>query len=308
MRLSFIDTAKFLAILFVVIGHCGVTNLSIFLYAFHVQLFFIVYGFVYTKKNLQVTEFIKKSVKRILVPYVLVYLILSTKSLPIGLINMLYGSRESLEHVSHLWFLPSFFMSCVFFFVLMNKLQGSYRYFLLSIIFVLGYITRYEVELPVHLGCKVYYLTGMLRESSDSARRIGMIWGINASFVGTILMYLGYLLRQLYNRYKSKIHDHNIIICIISLIIGLSLFYINQSYIPSDFSYGFVALANAVYGNYLLFIVVSVVITVAILCLSLSIDNQIFSRYGRETMAIYAFHPVFIGLVGKYLPPIMGGG
>lgn len=50
MRLTYVDTAKFLAIYFVIVSHlCMNSGLSNFLFAFHVPLFFILYGFVFQK-------------------------------------------------------------------------------------------------------------------------------------------------------------------------------------------------------------------------------------------------------------------
>lgn len=60
MRLSYIDTAKLLAVFFVIIGHsCMDGLLAEFLYSFHVQLFFICYGFVYRNKFCSIKEFTK---------------------------------------------------------------------------------------------------------------------------------------------------------------------------------------------------------------------------------------------------------
>ena len=51
MRLTQIDTAKFLAVFFVIISHCCMHNiLGEFLFSFHVQLFFIAFGYVFKQK------------------------------------------------------------------------------------------------------------------------------------------------------------------------------------------------------------------------------------------------------------------
>lgn len=74
-RITFIDTAKFFAIYFVIISHCSILiNISHFLFAFHVPLFFILYGFVYKMRhNQRVINYLKDDVKslvhRVLIPY-----------------------------------------------------------------------------------------------------------------------------------------------------------------------------------------------------------------------------------------------
>lgn len=61
MRLSYVDTAKALAIFFVIVGHsCMDGILAETLYSFHVQLFFICYGFVFTNKYNSAKEFVRR--------------------------------------------------------------------------------------------------------------------------------------------------------------------------------------------------------------------------------------------------------
>lgn len=56
VRLTYIDTAKFLAIWFVIMSHCSMeSNIAHFLFSFHVPLFFILYGYVH-KRNQETTR------------------------------------------------------------------------------------------------------------------------------------------------------------------------------------------------------------------------------------------------------------
>lgn len=74
-RLSYVDTAKFLAIWFVIISHsCMKSSICYFLFAFHVQLFFMLYGFVHkTKSNQSLMEYLiiggKLLIYRVLLPF-----------------------------------------------------------------------------------------------------------------------------------------------------------------------------------------------------------------------------------------------
>lgn len=80
MRLSQVDTAKFFAIYCVLISHSGISDIYSLLYAFHVQLFFILSRFTYKPKETGVKEFLSnklpKLFKRIYVPYLLFAFIL----------------------------------------------------------------------------------------------------------------------------------------------------------------------------------------------------------------------------------------
>ena len=77
-RLTYVDTAKFLAIWMVIVSHSVMnSNVARFFFSFHVPMFFFVYGFVYKEKEdrVPVVSYLKKKVptlfSRILVPYFL---------------------------------------------------------------------------------------------------------------------------------------------------------------------------------------------------------------------------------------------
>lgn len=68
-RLTYIDTAKFIGILLVIVGHCGnhITLLGQVAYSFHMPLFFIISGMFI--KDMQFTTGGQKYAKRLLIPY-----------------------------------------------------------------------------------------------------------------------------------------------------------------------------------------------------------------------------------------------
>lgn len=81
-RLTYIDIARAIGILFVVLGHVnqfyrdsqGIENSQtlIFIYAFHMPLFFILSGILFSEKtfhDLSFFDFLIKKVKALLVPY-----------------------------------------------------------------------------------------------------------------------------------------------------------------------------------------------------------------------------------------------
>lgn len=133
-RLTYVDTAKFLAIWMVIISHsCMNSDVARFLFAFHVPLFFFLYGFVYKEKkdHVSVVSYLKKKVPslfgRILVPYLLLAFILGkglgVKTLPL----VAWGSLQSLIGVSstHLWFLPCYFIAVLLFGLLFETMPTT---------------------------------------------------------------------------------------------------------------------------------------------------------------------------------------
>lgn len=81
-RLTYIDIARAIGILFVVLGHINqfyrdsqgieYSQILIFIYAFHMPLFFILSGILFSEKtfrNLSFFDFLIKKVKGLVVPY-----------------------------------------------------------------------------------------------------------------------------------------------------------------------------------------------------------------------------------------------
>ncbi|MGI6032065.1 MAG: acyltransferase family protein [Coriobacteriales bacterium] len=137
-RLIWLDIAKGVAILSMVLGHCLESDLwlRIFIYSFHMPLFFVLAGFtMHSKPRKQV---LVQSTRRLLVPYFAVCAILlffafvppaslssaldTQKSAPVVLIEILYGSGQEgiimghhFQAIGALWFLPCLFIARVIF-------------------------------------------------------------------------------------------------------------------------------------------------------------------------------------------------
>lgn len=128
-RLDYIDTTKFLAIFFILIGHCDINSgISQFLYAFHVQLFFIVYGYCHKQKsynNIEIWARCKKLFNRLVLPYFLLVFILGFGLSIKNFLLAAYGTGWSLYNPDtlHLWFLPCFFLSAIIFEILRAKIN-----------------------------------------------------------------------------------------------------------------------------------------------------------------------------------------
>ena len=128
-RISYIDTAKGIGILLVLIGHSEYpsTNLITWISSFHMPLFFILSGilFAHTGAAAKKTKsFLKKKFCSILIPYlafsilsILASAILDYESFPAYLWTALLQTI-SFYGISVLWFLPAlFFCEVIFFFI-----------------------------------------------------------------------------------------------------------------------------------------------------------------------------------------------
>ena len=181
---KFVDVAKGLGILFIVLGHT-VPNHAIhqFLYSFHVPLFFLLSGFTYKLKDNKKHFYLSKF-KRLLFPYfafsiisIIVFWAMS-KVIPLSgdsriipnILGMLYGDSNTgyMTWNRPLWFLPCLFCSIIILDVvetLLHKLHcdgiGPRLVVIMTMwavgIFINCYIKG--LNLPFHLESAVF-LTG----------------------------------------------------------------------------------------------------------------------------------------------------
>ena len=127
-RIHWIDIAKGIGIIFVVLGHCQISQklLHVITY-FHMPLFFFLAGYVFRPGEQTFSEFFKKRVRSILVPYAFFLLLSILASMCRNLIGQEITIQEtfdgllsagSVESNRPLWFLRSIFAVEMLFFLL----------------------------------------------------------------------------------------------------------------------------------------------------------------------------------------------
>lgn len=232
-RLSYVDTAKFLAIWFVIISHsCMKSSICYFLFAFHVQLFFMLYGFVHkTKSNQSLMEYLivggKLLIYRVLFPFFLLAFILGIQISPSSVMHIAYGSIQSLSFITstHLWFLPCYFVAVL----LYNSLSivNEKRKWLMPVGVVL--LTVFSA----------YF-------SNERTPKMGMPFSFNVACSGVTFMYIGHLIRVLLDK-APKVIDNKIKISgaiIILMLMGTLFFELNGG------CNHLTAMSYGSYGNY----------------------------------------------------------
>lgn len=140
-RIEYIDIAKGIGILLVVLGHNAlVSRFSLrLIYSFHMPLFFFLSGFFFNA-SLSFREFLGKRFHGLLKPYFftvfLIYLFylsfgkLSLNTVAVRLLKSFYGAGEYVPWLP-LWFLPHLFLVSLFaFFVLRLPIKNKLVYWL----------------------------------------------------------------------------------------------------------------------------------------------------------------------------------
>jgi len=295
-RTNYMDIMKGLAIITVVMGHCGATGCHIIV-LFHMALFFFISGYFYKEKYSESPlNLLKKRLISLYLPFIkyeILFLILHNLFCKIGfystqanvvqneytisnIINnvvhiLLFDGTEVL--VSPLWFLASLFivtmLFCLISFLTKNiKFKELIRGLVIITLFIVGnYLTNINLNIKNSLFAQEIF---------------------NAAFVALLFFYIGFIYRKIERRIPM-----NILIAIESYIIlyvcAESGFVIDMriNYYPSIVMF----LINSILGIYLM------------VYLSKKIDKVRFEfnllKYiGRNTIIIMALHSTCFKLAG----------
>lgn len=190
-----IDALRAFGLLMVVLGHTvGVpSHIRVIIYSFHMPLFFILSGYLWTDMNIRkfsFSDFIKKKFKSLIIPYFkigFICLFIWGVIYPLLFCNNYYygdfasdiakyvfgicysiGTTEYVPHCSPIWFLTSLFCANMLFF--MYRKLGIMMW-LLPFIFMIGYFfTISKFPLP---------------------------WNIGSGFIGSGFIWIGYLIQNI---------------------------------------------------------------------------------------------------------------
>lgn len=156
-RMTYIDVAKGILIICVVIGH--VINFEYFvtaaiktiIYTFHMPAFFIISGILVKPENLRKQSFgnfLKQRTKRLLIPYVLFELIGGIIQMflfgcdKVNFVGILYGIVTLHCHTGADWFLPTLFFAELLFWLCVKKSGQKLTFFIAALSFAAAFIVQ----------------------------------------------------------------------------------------------------------------------------------------------------------------------
>jgi len=188
-RQGWIDAAKGIGILAVVVGH-NVAALQPIIFSFHMPLFFILAG--YTMKAVSKEQMLKvtiKDFKRLIVPCIVTRLIILFGELFINhsdlvhemkvLIEcLIWGSHNgtffgiALPPIGRIWFLPALFWSKLIYRLLLNLFEDKDRFIVILVLsFVSMFMGVYRVILPQNFDmifvCLLFIEVGHILKTAD---------------------------------------------------------------------------------------------------------------------------------------------
>jgi acyltransferase len=276
-RVQWVDTAKALAIIFVVMGHMGYSEeVRTLIYGFHMPLFFMLSGmFVSTKDNFH--QFLLKKMKTLLVPYLCFNVIFLLFDCVIALVSnhdvsiikpmvgIMGGVRFGYECLGKFWFLPCLFFADLLMYGVL-KLHNVCKIVTLIILFTFWGIV-YD-----------FTFTSVLPYSIDMAL-------ISLSFLFIGKMYFA--------KFKAGLST---IWIVLLLVIYLIFTYLNYSYMGGRR----VDMYESELGNYAYFYTAAITGSLAIIALTQKVkSNKLLQFLGRNTLVIYGLHMI-VGVILSY--------
>lgn len=189
-RLRYVDIAKGIAMICIILGHLGNSYINRVVFTFHVPLFFFITGF-FTNSKRPTKEFIKVKFRTLIVPYMLTCIVIILLGTLEGLISgdaisvfmrwsyaSLYGAGDSyttpfyIPAIGALWFLLATFWGSCFLRISLNFNKYG-RIAFIACLFVVGYFSRVICWFPFSLqagACATLFMyMGLLLKDSKEA-------------------------------------------------------------------------------------------------------------------------------------------
>lgn len=283
-RLTWIDAAKGMGIFLVFLGHTTIpNNIFWYIFSFHMPLFFFLSGYLYrANKHASWVEFLKSKSKKLLVPYIIFFVILlvywvligrtigDTQNLSVKISQIFYEFTYATAYLktpfAPLWFLITlFWVEIMFFFLQKNITKKLWLFISLLVISILGYL--YSIKFSVRPP-----------------------WGLDIAFVAVLLYGLGYFARTLKIKLSNLSKFFLLLLVPVLIFIGWEIAFANNR----------VDMMSNHYGNFCLFLGGAIVSISAIIVLAKVWPARIWQYLGKNSLYLFALQ--FAALdIGKVL-------
>ena len=177
-RLHYIDIAKGIVIICIILGHLGISKINRIVFTFHVPVFFFITGF-FTNKKRTLADFIKTKFRNLIVPYIVTCLVMimigtlegflrgeASKSFIKWSYASLYGAGDSyskpfyIPAIGAIWFLWASFWGGIFLRISL-EFNKYVRISFLAALFIFGYYSRGLCWFPLSIqagACAAFFM------------------------------------------------------------------------------------------------------------------------------------------------------
>ncbi|MBR6201067.1 MAG: acyltransferase family protein [Spirochaetales bacterium] len=281
-RIEWIDIAKGIGIICVIIGHMGIYSVNRVVFSFHMPLFFIISGYVFHIDNRSFTNTLKRNYNSLIKPYIATCIAITLLSIMLNTITFhfykilpdtynwfirsLYGSGTNanktlfnIGQIGAIWFLL-----CLFwvrnFYTLISKIQSIFIWIIIVFLFFIGY---------------------------HSVKYIYIMWSIQSAMTAILFYHIGYKIKQ-YNLLNIK----PIITTLICLLIWGLCLYFNKD---------IMSIVRNKYPDISLNILGAITGTIVIINFSKLLTkfkiSKILTYFGENSLIILCFHLIELNLL-----------
>ena len=194
-RIEYIDIAKGIGMILVIIGHCaGIPNwLNRFVFSVHMPLFFILSGYTFsTKRNPSIKESIKKNAKALLIPYAVSCIIIIAVNTILAVIR-----HQDVLHEFELWTVSAIYGSGTHYLPVFDT-WGIPITFIGALWFLLAmFFARILFDLILRSKTPFLWTVASFFAGYVSARQIGWLpFSFQGGMCAVLFMYIGYVIRK----------------------------------------------------------------------------------------------------------------
>lgn len=276
-RITFLDTAKGIGMICVILGHMGNASINSIVFSFHMPLFFLLSGYFISRRK-EWGELIPVKARHLIIPYLFTGIAVTLISIPKAIVihkdpalvawhwftAMLYGSGSLKSYFFHIeplgavWFLLAMFWALIIYNWIIGK-KYSWLFVILS--FAIGYGVTQILYLP---------------------------WSILSGMVAVLFVYIGHLSRT--GGVLSCLHGKYLLI---ALVVWLLTRWLNHGYSLSlvrNYFYNIpLDVLGSMAGSFL-------VIYVAKQSIKVPYVGRYLTWFGRYSLIVLCFHLIELNL------------
>ena len=288
-RLQYIDVLKGIAIILVLIGHRSVNEyVTVFIYMFHMPLFFFISGYLDRMNEIEMKTVLKKKAKRLLYPYVTFGILIilyntcfewmrgirGVEKLGKRLIALLYGNyiwENNSDYIGTLWFLVALF--CV------------------SVLSNAAIMIAKENRKRLLVAEIILLICGAISTFLVGHSKIRLPWCLDVAFVGAVFYIEGYVWRKKEQLQQRASVEKGLALFGVGTILGITNYLFMKK---QGFAMLRVDMLNMNYGLYLVFIIsalfMSVGIFIMIECVTEKFACEFLARTGKLSLLLMIVH------------------
>ena len=273
-RIEWIDEAKGIGIVLVMLGHCYLHwKFCFWFYAFHMPLFFILSGYTFSGKG-KFADYLKKKIRTLLVPYMFFVIITMCCN---GVLAVTHGNEYHVFEILKLYIIQNrytllWFITCLFLANLLMYVLQNFRY------------KRKTNRFWLIVGCIGALVFGIYKVIIGK----DLPWNADLAVLAMAFMSLGKWCREQKIIEKVRLMRYSLAICII---ITFCVSAVNYIYFDR------VDLYSDAFGNPILFMTAALTGTLAVVLISMMTDNRILIELGKNSLIYYGLHRIIIDLM-----------